>query len=211
MVGAALVASSQVAHWRDTESLWTRAIEANDGHVEAYIQLSQAFFVRGERERARYQATLAVEVAPDSPFAHYQLGMVLASLQRHEQARPHLERVLQIDPSMTPALLTLAEIDRREANYQAALAGFERALQLDPRLLKMPTIEQALSLTLRSQYEAARDAGRDLSAPRADYRRIQRRYPEWEDVAQAFRTLETANPAPSAAPHDATRTRSGSR
>ena len=188
-----IVAAGQVPHWRDTESLWLRAIETDDGNAVAYAQLSQVLFARGEHEAARYQATLAVATEPDSPFARYQLGTVLAHLQRGELAREHLERVLEINPLMAPAIATLADLDRQNRDFDRAIARFEEALALDDRLHEIPELRLSLALALRSQYDAVREAGGDLKTPRANYRRIVQNYPAFSNVAEAFRALEAAN------------------
>ena len=189
------LASRQVFTWISPEVLWRNALAANERNPMAHSQLSQILALRGEFEAARFHAALAIEYEPEMFYAHYQMGMLLLQLGHHDLAREYLEHALSLDGRSAPAVVLLAEIDRREGKLSEAISGFERGFAMGRRTLRGPAAEEGLVLALRSQYETAREGGGDLDACRADYLRIQATLPHLKRVAADFRQLEAETPA----------------
>lgn len=52
----------------------------------------------------------AVDLSPDSPTSHNNLGGALASAGRFAEAMPHIRRALEIDPTYAPALDNLRKL-----------------------------------------------------------------------------------------------------
>lgn len=72
---------------------------------------------RGNYEEALVYLQNALEGLPDEPLVNYHLGMTLVALDRREEARPHLERAIELAgdsdlPQFTLARETLAGLDQ---------------------------------------------------------------------------------------------------
>lgn len=66
-------------------------------------------------------------------YAHYCLGVIYVHLDLHEEARPHLERVTELDPDDGYGWYKLGQSVNHEDPKRAA-ACFERAMRLDPNI-----------------------------------------------------------------------------
>jgi Flp pilus assembly protein TadD len=86
----------------------------------------------GEYEAALPQWQKAVQLSPDEPLAHNNLGVALAEKGRAEEAIRHYRKALELDPQYPEAYNNLGEALARSGRYDQALALFERALTLDP-------------------------------------------------------------------------------
>ncbi|MFN0198543.1 MAG: tetratricopeptide repeat protein [Planctomycetaceae bacterium] len=68
---------------------------------------------------------------PDNILTHLALAEVLMRLNQNEEARPHLEQALTAEDNIK-AVVTLAELERREGNYDKAEAIYRRGLKNQP-------------------------------------------------------------------------------
>jgi predicted O-linked N-acetylglucosamine transferase (SPINDLY family) len=74
----------------------------------------------------------AVDLAPDKPEAHRDLGEVLAHLDRLDEAAASYRRALDLDPAYAPAYRNLGNVLKTQGKLGEAIACFERAVALDP-------------------------------------------------------------------------------
>ncbi|MCK6554522.1 FG-GAP-like repeat-containing protein [Candidatus Binatia bacterium] len=81
--------------------------------------------------RAEVELKKVIAVAPDDPYAHYALGMLLRHLTRFEEAKAQFEEVLRIDPEDADAhyQLGILVMDKDPA---AARAHLEKTLAKTP-------------------------------------------------------------------------------
>lgn len=84
----------------------------NDGAIEAYAR--------------------AVELAPDDPVLHFNLGNALYSQQRLDAAVSCFERATAIDPTYVEAWNNLGTVRAELRHYDEAIAALRRAVQLLP-------------------------------------------------------------------------------
>lgn len=86
--------------------------------------------------RAEVELKKVIAVAPDEPYAHYALGMLLRHLTRFDEARAQFEEVLRIDP------------DDADAHYQLGILVMEKdpaaaRAHIEKTLAKIPHHESA--------------------------------------------------------------------
>ena len=74
------------------------------------------------RAAAAYESALGID--PGLAAAHHGLGTVRMLQTRFEEAIPHLERTLQLDPGRSEALLALAEAQEQVGRRAAARATY---------------------------------------------------------------------------------------
>ena len=122
----------QVGYWRNSETLWRRAVHATSNNETAHIKLGNAFNEQGRTEDAIAQYNKALRVKPNSARAYNNLGMVGLGQGKNEQAVGFLAEALRISPDYADAHvnmgIALASLDRLEE----ALAHFSTALEIDP-------------------------------------------------------------------------------
>jgi tetratricopeptide (TPR) repeat protein len=96
----------------------------------AYDLLGRAYYQDKDFARASAAFAKFAELAPREPRAHQSLGSSLAAENKIQEAVPHLEEALRLDPKYLEPLAVLAAIDARQQKLGAALARVERQIAM---------------------------------------------------------------------------------
>jgi len=102
LVACMVAARAQVGTWRDSETLFTHALEMNSSN----------------------------------PAMQYNLGVMLAAEDRHDEAISHYRRTLEMDPYYKKARNNLCAELRRQDRADAAIAQCREALRYNPDYAK---------------------------------------------------------------------------
>jgi hypothetical protein len=105
---------------------------------------------RLEEAVARYQR--ALELSPDHPEAHNNLGVALVDLGRPEEAITHHKKALAREPGSAELRYNLGGALQRQGLYAEALACYERALALKPDHAKAH-LNRSLALLLTGELD----------------------------------------------------------
>ncbi|MBI4594526.1 MAG: tetratricopeptide repeat protein, partial [Candidatus Rokubacteria bacterium] len=122
----------QVLIWRDSVSLWTRAVQVTPDAYVAHYNLGNALLreQRFAEAIARYRRSLEIE--PVQPLAYFNLGNALASQGNVNEAIEHYRVSLTIDPAQAAAHYRLGNLLLRQREHEAAADHFRRALGIRP-------------------------------------------------------------------------------
>ena len=110
-----------VGHYRDSVSLFSRAIVLDPENFFAYTGLGNAFRGQGKMELAEAQFRKAVVLKPDSAGAHHNLGLILMEKGEWALAERHFKTALALDPGFSQAQKNLRRL-YLEQTAGAALA-----------------------------------------------------------------------------------------
>ncbi len=99
-----------------------------------YWFLYQMRGTRGEDRPGTVLASLALMSEPDSPAAHYNLGLALASKGSFDKAILHYQRALEIEPDYAAAHHNLGLALASRQRIDEAIFHFQKALDIDPKL-----------------------------------------------------------------------------
>jgi tetratricopeptide (TPR) repeat protein len=112
----------------------------------------------------QFEAELALN--PNDAVAEYEIAEILIAEQRPGDARPHLERAVQLNGEFPEALIALAKTKLQAKQNDAAIELLERAVRLNPN-------SEAAHYSLMLAY---RDAGRirDSLREKAELEKLQR-------------------------------------
>jgi Flp pilus assembly protein TadD len=127
----------QVAHWRDTRSLFTHALAVDPTNHVAHMKLGELARDAGELAEARAAFARAVEHAPRYVLAWNELGLADLALGDLPSARQELERAYALDPADAQSALNLGVVALEEGDLARADKLFlaaERGLADDPDL-----------------------------------------------------------------------------
>ena len=117
--------------FRRARAAVTRALEADSGLAEAHAMLAFLKFVCDyDWSGAEREFRLALELDPNSGDTYYSYGLMLAALERYDEALRMQERAHQLDPlaHRGDAATTLL----RAGRYQDALREATKELDVDP-------------------------------------------------------------------------------
>jgi protein O-mannosyl-transferase len=160
----------QTSSWRDSETLWTRALACTKRNAKAHFNLGTARDGRGQTDAAIacYEEALAIE--PAYADAHYNLGNILVLRGQIEQSIAHYQRAVQLKPDDADTHNNLGVALARTGRLDAAIAECRKALELKPQDISARTnLDRALSLqaqivkTLVQQRELLRASPNNLA------------------------------------------------
>lgn len=126
------ITAFQVGHWRNTVSVFQRAVEVAPDNWYAQRSLGSALAKRGLAEEAidRYQA--ALRLRPRDSKAHNDLAVELAGRGRHQEAIERYQEALRIRPDFPEALNNLGNALAVTGRHDEAIERYREALGLRP-------------------------------------------------------------------------------
>ncbi|MBK7552830.1 MAG: tetratricopeptide repeat protein [Syntrophaceae bacterium] len=129
LAACAIVTHGQIAHWRDSHSLFTRALAVTEKNFLAHNNLAVALIVDGRIEEALVHIEQALAIQPRYAGAHFNRGIALARLGRGDEALPSYLKALEIHPAFPDANYTVAGVYLSKGDVDRAIVHFERAIQ----------------------------------------------------------------------------------
>ena len=98
----------------------------------ARLNLALALFYANDPDGALSEARAAADKMPDSPHAHYLLGLIARSQNRTEDATAEFRRVLDRDPEDVGAKVNLGQVYVQDRNFDAAIKLLREAIASEP-------------------------------------------------------------------------------
>ena len=108
------------------------ALKIDPALTLARVNLALALFYANNPDESLKEASAAAAQLPDSPHAHYLLGLLARSQNRPGDAVAEFTRVLARDPDDVGAKVNLAQVYVQERNYPAALTLLREAIVTEP-------------------------------------------------------------------------------
>ena len=172
--------------WRDSESLWRAAVEADPACALCVAKLGHALMERGQLGEAEAHLRRAVALRPERSGARNSLGTLLAQQGRHAEAEAEFHEALRVAPRLADAAANLGALYAREGKNAEAIALLRQALARAPWLQHARTnLAHALK---NSGTRLARDSKPAEAA--AFFREAARLLPEdadiWRNLGQAL-------------------------
>ena len=130
VVALAAVTIRDLAFWRDTETLFRRAIALSGENARAHHILSQELERRGALADALEHARTAVILEGTNPRARKNLGYMLYRARRVDEAIAELEAAVALDPEYAEAYGNLAIAYGRKGWTDAAIKAMAREREL---------------------------------------------------------------------------------
>lgn len=182
---------SQLSFWRDSESLWTRALAVTSNNDFAHANLADLLLRSGRVDEAMAHCQEALRIRPRNADAENNLGLALWQSKQPAMAVSHFERSLALNPhhfnaegNLAWALATAPDASLRNGDRAIELVRdvIGQAEHENPMVLRtlgaayaeagqfskaIETAEQALQLAGAEQNSALAD---DLKLNIANYR-----------------------------------------
>lgn len=113
---------------------YQRALAANPNHARARLGIAQAFYESGRLEAATDAFEKAHRLDPESArdglvAAHRDLGAMLENEGQFDHARPHYQRVLDIQPTDPMARIRMRDSWRATAGAHLAAGRWDKAME----------------------------------------------------------------------------------
>jgi tetratricopeptide (TPR) repeat protein len=173
LAGLGVLTWQQTHAWRDTDTLWRTAIEAEPTCTICRTNMASMLAKSGLVDFARNHYEEVLELRPDRVKTHRDLAIVLGEMGRMTEANAHFETVLARYPQDAGILNDFGVVLMRQGRYDEALARLEQARRLSP---DAPEVGANLGLVLlklgrpaEALQHATRVVERDPTAAPARY------------------------------------------
>jgi len=128
----ALLTWQQLGIWRDSETLWRRAVAINPDSYRARLFLGKSLYRTPAQQReAVEQYREALRIIPGSADAHYKLAHALATVGEFSQATTHMRSYLEIVPDSAVAHIDLGIFYSQQGEIDEEIGAYRAALKLD--------------------------------------------------------------------------------
>ncbi len=122
----------QLSFWRDTETLFGRALEVTRNNAVAHMNLGAAWEEKGRIPEALEQYELAVRINPSLAQAHNNLANALDATGKPQEALVHYREALRLKPGAFLAWLNYGGLLSRLGQHEAARTNLLEAARLAP-------------------------------------------------------------------------------
>ena len=136
--------------WKNAEALWVATVEHAPGSSRANSNLGNIYANQGKPDLGIYYTKRSIEVDPSSSIAWNNLGTIyftqgerarrkgdLKEASRlQKEARPILEKAIELDPSSSPPVLMLAQCHKELALLADARGRPDEAFSLRSRAIQ---------------------------------------------------------------------------
>lgn len=129
MVGAWL----QTGYWKDSESLYRRAISATKDNYKIHTNLGVLFVEKGEYEKAIHHFREAIKIRPDFVDAYSNMGIAFKEKGRIDKAKAYYYKALEIKPRFSKAHYNLGVAFEEEGRFEKALYHYRKAVKFNPK------------------------------------------------------------------------------
>lgn len=129
LLGQALAAREE---WQQAGQYYQHALELDPSLSDCYFHWGVALFKENNWSQALQCHQQAIELKPNYWEAYHQVGIILQQQQQWAEASAAYQQVRAINPNFLPALIRLAEVQRRSGKYQLALEGYIQAIEQAP-------------------------------------------------------------------------------
>jgi len=123
---------SQIGYWRNTETLFSHALDVTHDNYTALNNLAVYFSEHGRTDDAEKMFRAALVITPGLAQAHENLGRVLVEKGDTNGALAEYQEAVRLNPNDATNQIGLAETFVRRGKNEDALPHFSEAVRLKP-------------------------------------------------------------------------------
>jgi tetratricopeptide (TPR) repeat protein len=122
----------QVQHWKNSMTLFERALSVTSRNYLAHNNLGAALFFEGKTEDAIRHYTQALRIKPNFADAHNNIGVALAAQGKLDDAIRHYRETLHIRPDDAGTHNNIGVALAAQGKVNAAIDHYTQALRIRP-------------------------------------------------------------------------------
>ena len=132
LVACAVGTYFQERHWRNSYTLFSRALEVSPTSPTMHFNLGNVLVDAGNPAEARKHYEEALRIRPSYSKAHFNLGFLLKDQGDLEGAWQHYEAAIEADPKYAKGYQHLGSLMLSQRRLPEAEAYFRKLLELEP-------------------------------------------------------------------------------
>jgi len=202
LLGLAAGSWQQTKIWRDSDTLWRAAVDADPACALCAAKLGHALMARGVLAEAEAELRRAVALRPERASAHNSLGTLLAQDERSPEAEQEFIEALRLAPRLADAAANLGALYAREGRMEEGIRLLREGLAGAPWLAHARTnlahalSNHAITLAREGRGEEAVERFREATQLVSDdadlWRNLGQALVEQGQAASAIAALERA-------------------
>ena len=191
----------QVATWKDSLTLYERAVAVTGPNETMQIDLGNELARRRRTEEASRHFAEALRISPGSKDALYALGSIAATEGRFPEARSRFAEAVRLHPDFTEARIQIAASYMRERRPAEAAAEAERIVASHPGSAEALYVwgaaldARGLAGPAEEKYRAALAARPDFAEAHQNLGELLETQGKTDAAADEFEAALRANPA----------------
>jgi tetratricopeptide (TPR) repeat protein len=200
LLACSLATRGQIAHWRDSFSLFQHAVEVTTHNAPALANLGTEHLKCGNNPEAIRLYQAALEANPHYADASYGLGLIEQNSGKLEEAAGHYRHAIQIRPDHVLAQHNLGTVLWLQGKPEEAKIQFATALDLRPDFFEAHLnlgsllLEQGQALEAQLRLQTALRLNPDHPAALLGLALALKRQGHWTEAETALRNLLRADP-----------------
>ncbi len=123
---------ARLRHWRNSDALFSHMIALTPRSDLLHLGLAMAMRTDGRLDDAAAHLRTAIDLEPDRPESHAELGIVLMQLKRSDEAIDHYRAALRLRPDYPLAHMNLGVALADKGMTDEAAREYREALRLRP-------------------------------------------------------------------------------
>ena len=141
ILALATTAFIQTSYWRNSETLWTHALEVTSDNDFAHNNLGYLYADSGQGDKAVSHFEAAAKIRQAKTNKHYNVGSAfvemnladaLARKGESDEAMVHYQQAIALEPNYADAYYNRGSLLLAKGQIDDAIADWERTLQLQP-------------------------------------------------------------------------------
>lgn len=137
---------SQLKYWKDTKSLFSRAIAVTNNNYVMHCNMGVLFAEQGNIQDAVFHYEAALKIKPNDADTNYNYGNLLVAQGKLDKAIGHYIIAIKGTPKFAPAHNNLGIAYARSANQEKAIEQFREAIKINPYYIEAKNnLETALA------------------------------------------------------------------
>jgi hypothetical protein len=129
---SAICSFSQIGYWRDSVTLWSRAMEVTGENYQACAGLGGALVGAGRDAEAARFLDAAASAQPTDSTVYSNLGLALFRLGRLAESEEQFKAAMRLNARDDKAVYNLGCVRLAQGRTSEALEEFENALKINP-------------------------------------------------------------------------------
>ena len=122
----------QTSYWRDSETLFTRALAVTSNNDVALNNLGIVFLDKGQLDDAISKLQAAIDLRPENAPAHDNLAKAFLKKGKVAEAMVHYRRFLELEPANVEARNTLGTALIQQGHVREAIDQWQKVLATQP-------------------------------------------------------------------------------
>ncbi len=123
---------AETRYWRDSASLYERALQVNPDNHMAHFGLGLMLSREGKVDEAIAQYRITLRLRPDDARTHTNLALLLTGLGKLEEAHGHALEAVRLYPGYADAHSNLGVVLAAQGRTEEAIQEYQEALAIEP-------------------------------------------------------------------------------